>query len=42
MSSRMHIENAKKYIFIFGKGPIDCLDDTALTTEKEYSINLTD
>ena len=40
MSSLMHVENTKKYIFIFGKGPTDRLDDTVLTTGKEYSINL--
>ena len=41
MSSSVHIDNNKKDILIFGKGPTDGLNDTTLTTEKEYSINFT-
>ena len=39
MSSLVHIGNKKKYIFILGT---DALDGTALTSEKEYSINFTE
>ena len=39
MSSLMHIDNNKKDILILGKGPNDALDDTTLTTEKEYLMN---
>ena len=35
MSSSVHIDNMKKYILL----PTDGLDDTKLTSEKEYSIN---
>ena len=41
MSSLMHIYYEKKDIFILDKGPRDGLDDTTLTTEKEYSIHFT-
>ena len=41
MSSSVHIDNNKKDILIFGKDPTDGLNDTTLTTEKEYSINFT-
>ena len=43
MSSSIHIDN-KKYIsyLILGKDPTDSLDDTTLTVEKEYYINLTE
>ena len=39
MGLLVHIDS-KKYVFIFGKGPIDGLTDTALTAEKEYCINV--
>ena len=39
MSSLMHIDNNKKDILILDKGPNDTLDDTTLTTEKEYLMN---
>ena len=39
MSSLMHIDNNKKDILILGKGPNDALDDTTLTTGKEYLMN---
>ena len=39
MSSSVHIDNKKKYILILGEGPTQGLDGTALTAEKEYSIN---
>ena len=42
MSSFMHIVNKKKDILILVKGPTCGLDDTTLTTEKEYSINFTE
>ena len=38
MGSSEHIYN-KKYILILGTGPIDGLDDTALTPKNKYSIN---
>ena len=41
MSSSAHVENRKKNVLILWKGPTDVLDDTTLTAEKEYAINLT-
>ena len=38
-SSSVHIDDENKDILILGKGPIDVLDDTALTAEKKCSIN---
>ena len=40
MTSSAHIDNKKKYILIFGKGPTQGLEHT-LTSEKMYSINFT-
>ena len=40
MSSSAHIDNKKKYILAFGKGPTQRLEHT-LTTEKMYSNNFT-
>ena len=40
MNSSAHIDNKKKDIFIFGKGPRQGLDYTTLTAEKEYAIIL--
>ena len=40
MSSSIHVDNTKKYIFILGKGPTQGLEHT-LTAEKMYSINFT-
>ena len=40
MSSSVHIDNKKKYILAFRKGPTQRLEHT-LTTEKMYSINFT-
>ena len=42
MSSFVQVNNKKKDILILEKGPADGLDDTSLTTEKEYSINFTE
>ena len=39
MSLFVHIDN-KKYILILGKGPKHGLDDTRLTAEAQYTINL--
>ena len=39
MSSSVHVDNKKTYIFILGEGPTQGLDDTTLTVEKQYSIN---
>ena len=36
----MHIDNKGKNILIFGEGPTQGLDDTTLTAEEEYPINL--
>ena len=40
MSSSPHIDNKKKDILVFGKGPTQGLEHT-LTAEKMYSINFT-
>ena len=40
MSSSSHIDNMKKDILIFGKGPSQGLEHT-LTAEKLYSVNFT-
>ena len=42
MTSLVHIDNTKKDILIFGKGPTDGLIDTTLTAGKEYAINFTE
>ena len=39
MSSFVHVDNQKKNILILGVGQTQGLDDTTLTTEKNYSIN---
>ena len=41
MSFSLHIDNQKKDILMLGKGPTDPLDNTTLTTEKQYSIKFT-
>ena len=41
MSSSVHVDNKEKDILILGKSPAQGLDDTALTAEKNYSINFT-
>ena len=38
MTLSVHIDNKKKDILIFGKGPTEGLDDTKLTTEAQYLI----
>ena len=42
MNSLVHIDHKKKDILILNKSPTDCLDDTMLTAETEYSINFTE
>ena len=42
MTSAVHIDNTKKDILIHGKSSTQVIDDTILTTEKEYSINFTE
>ena len=42
MSSSVHIDNKKKGTLILGKDPVQGLNDTTLTEEKEYSINFTE
>ena len=42
MSLSVHIDNKKKDLLILCKVPADGLDDTSLTAENEYSINLTE
>ena len=37
----MHIDNKNKDILIFGEGPTQGLDDTALTAGAKYPIKLT-
>ena len=38
ITSSGHVNNRKKDILIFGKGPRKRLDDTKLIAEKEYAI----
>ena len=40
MNSSVHIDNIGKNIFILGNGPTQGLDDTTLTAEAQYSINI--
>ena len=40
MSSSIHVDNKKKDILVFGKGPTQGLEST-LTAEKMYSMNFT-
>ena len=40
MSSSVHVYNKQKDILILVEGPTRVLDDTTLTGEKKYSINL--
>ena len=42
MNLLVHIDNEKKYILILGKRPVQGLDDTALTAEKEYAIHFSE
>ena len=42
MNSSVHIDNKKEDILILGKGLTNDLDDTTLTAEKEYFINVTE
>ena len=41
MSSSAYVNNRKKNVLILWKVPVDVLDDTTPTAEKEYAINLT-
>ena len=41
MSSSVHIDDKVKVILILGKVPTQGLDDTTLTVEAIYPINLT-
>ena len=41
MSSSKHIDNKKIYILILGEEPTQELDDTTLTAEAKYPINIT-
>ena len=34
----MYIDNKKKYILVFGKGPTQELNDTTITADAKYSI----
>ena len=40
MSCSVHVDNKKKDIVILVEGPARLLDDTIITAEKKYSINL--
>ena len=42
MSSSLHVDNKKKYISIVGEDPIQEVDDTTVTAEKRFLINLTE
>ena len=41
MSPSLHIDNKNKHILILGEGTTQGLDDTTLTAEAIYPINLT-
>ena len=41
MSSSVHVDNKNKDILILGEGPTQGLDDSTLTAEFKYAINLT-
>ena len=41
MSSSWHVDGKGKDILTLGEGPIQGLDDTALTAEAKYPINFT-
>ena len=41
MSSSVHVDNKGKDMLILGEGPLQGLDDTALTAEAKNLINLT-
>ena len=41
MRLSVHIDNSKKETLILGEGPTQGLDDTTLTAEVQYPINLT-
>ena len=36
----MHFDNRKKDILVLGEGPKDTLDDTIITVEAKYSVNI--
>ena len=40
LSASIHIDNKKKDILVFGRGPTQALEST-LTAEKIYSVNFT-
>ena len=40
MGSSVHVDNKKKDILILGKSTTQGLDDTTLTSEAQYSINI--
>ena len=40
-SSSSHPDNIKNDILVLGEGPIDESDDTKITTEVKYSVNIT-
>ena len=42
MNSSVHVDNKKKDILILGEEPTHGLEGTTLSTEKRYSINLTE
>ena len=42
MSASVHIDNKKTDVLIYGKGPMQGLDDAALTAEAGYSINFSE
>ena len=42
MNSSTHVNNKQKKILILDDGPVQGVDDTTLTAEKEYSINFSE
>ena len=41
MWSKVHTDNRKKYILVLVEGPTGELDDTSITAEGKYSVNIT-
>ena len=41
MSSSVHVDNRGKDVLVLGVGPTEGLDDTTLTAEAKYPINVT-
>ena len=42
MSLSMHVDNRNTGILVVGKGPMQGLDNTTLTAEKKYAVNISE